>query len=1152
MGNRSPHSEQTVFVPWHQITCPTAEHQVLYSFGERREAAAMPVFRVLSPAGLRFSVQCVTGVTGFSLQVETPPGVSFDLSLDLSRFDLSGPDMVEYPVLSSQAQTSTDGGVQVVEFNIPSNGVREPGLYSASLRILGGMAADIRVWGSLIGQGLPVAQVERLAAHHREPLFGLEWCESGARFRQSTEKFFPLPEDRAVLPIHRHSTVSFSFEAPAASLAKLQVGIAPRIGRGTLPLQMELFDENGELLALRAIRPLPVPETRYAEFDLEGFTFRPGTRYRVLLTSPTTSATSCNAVVVNRTALPEHRPRPEILLEAIDPLLPRYVERSASLSSVGADIRLAVALVVPQDHPYPARLLEMVRRALPGIDLRCLTFTGDWGGLLAELLRKDVVLLADVSPAPGAPTRLHDEVMGLLHASLVTTIFLDTQDQVASLPSDGLIADSPLSNRVSALRQTARRCHQIARPLPNGTLSCGDSPLTATGLPGLRQDHLRQVLPHIAVVTVLYQKAATVEQFLDCLNSQSYGGRISVVLVDDASTDDGASRVENWAARHRRSRLSVTLIRQTVNQGNCAARNIGIAAVHADAYVVIDCDCLLNGDFLAAHALELSHPDVDVVVGPLNIESHGRAPEQLIAQLQGDAALLKAEMAMQDRTQLDGFVNCITRNMSVRATLLRQVDRGSGPFDLDLSYSARPGSGFGWEDVDLGYRLHQAGARVKFTTAAISVHMSHPSSIDEAAKSRGLMRNFNLLMDKHPDLPLVARRWAVATAKEIMAGAVRARQDAAHDYHRLRQRFAAAIAAPAISQNTARPLRILSYRWHCGHQYELYKLPHEFTLVRGLGPGMTDAWSYDQRPLRSNVNFIDAADIKESRYDLAILHFDENSLNPALGAGVLPLDWGRSFRWFLDNIKLPKVAICHGTVPFVGQYNVARGPIARFELMEAERQAVVDKMRAHDVEVVVNAHAAQAEWGFHRSRVIWHGFDPQEYRETTRRRDVLALGASMWERPHYRGAFEHEQVLRHLPPGIVVETASNEDGGLWARGTNDYAWSRFRSYAARIAEFTAYLDTSRRSPMPRSRGEAMLSGVVPVGLESDDLSLFIHHGVNGFIGDQPEELAEYLAFLCRNGAAAARIGTKARQTALDLFNHDRYLAAWSSLLAQYS
>ncbi len=84
--------------------------------------------------------------------------------------------------------------------------------------------------------------------------------------------------------------------------------------------------------------------------------------------------------------------------------------------------------------------------------------------------------------------------------------------------------------------------------------------------------------------------------------------------------------------------------------------------------------------------------------------------------------------------------------------------------------------------------------------------------------------------------------------------------------------------------------------------------------------------------------------------------------------------------------------------------------------------------------------------------------------------------------------------------------------------------------------------------MPRSRGEAMMAGLVSVSMRNHDVDLFIKNGANGFYGDSPAELAEQLVWLATHPAQAEAMRRASRLTAMQVFNQDRYLADWSALL----
>jgi glycosyltransferase involved in cell wall biosynthesis len=217
------------------------------------------------------------------------------------------------------------------------------------------------------------------------------------------------------------------------------------------------------------------------------------------------------------------------------------------------------------------------------------------------------------------------------------------------------------------------------------------------------------------------------------------------------------------------------------------------------------------------------------------------------------------------------------------------------------------------------------------------------------------------------------------------------------------------------------------------------------------------------------------------------------------------------------------------------------------QVIEAERRRLVDYLG--DTHVVCNSHQAQREWGFRRSSVIWHGFDPTEFAPATYERGILApLGALVLSRPHYRGYFLHRQVFADFPLELAPSELAVPDPSPLYQG-NVYATWKFRNYVDELRRFSIYFNPTLRSPMPRARGEAMLCGLATVSAQNHDVDLFVKNGVNGFYSNEPGELREQLLALARGRGLARKIGLEGRRTAADLFNHDRYLADWARLIA---
>src|SRR5262249_54026816 len=246
-------------------------------------------------------------------------------------------------------------------------------------------------------------------------------------------------------------------------------------------------------------------------------------------------------------------------------------------------------------------------------------------------------------------------------------------------------------------------------------------------------------------------------------------------------------------------------------------------------------------------------------------------------------------------------------------------------------------------------------------------------------------------------------------------------------------------------------------------------------------------------------------DIHASDYDLAILHFDENVLAPENCNGVIGPEWGAAFKLFREKFDLPKIAICHGTPQFHGQYDIAYAGADLMQPIEAEQRRLVEYLG--DIHVVCNSHQAEAEWRFKRSSVIWHGFDPVEFPPATYERGILSpLGPLVLSRPHYRGYFLYRAVFDRHYEELRPEQLHVPDPHFHYVG-NAYAVAKFRRYVDEIRRSSVDFKPRLRSPMPRARCEPMLCGVVTVSARNHDVDRFIENGVDGFSPTAPTSYA---------------------------------------------
>jgi GT2 family glycosyltransferase len=656
--------------------------------------------------------------------------------------------------------------------------------------------------------------------------------------------------------------------------------------------------------------------------------------------------------------------------------------------------------------------------------------------------------------------------------------------------------------------------------------------------------YLRLHRPKVSIVSILYNKAIELPHVLASYGRQSYAGEIEVVFVDDCSPDRSVAALDAYRssalpeAAERRP-LEFRLLRNERNSGNCVSRNVGIRACTGDLIIVIDADCMLNRDFVAAHVAAHAFDDCEVVLGPHNIETGSEQPLAALRRYEDSPADALERSDLQQPAHPESFLNCITRNFSIkREALPEQL------FAPQFGYSADPESGFGWEDVEFGYRLWKAGARIKFCCDAISVHISSAPALEGTKPLRSL-RNFRRLFEHHPELAQVARAWSQMTYQRILAWADRTGTDVGSERVDLDRLLSPSSGAPALHLKPSRP-RVLSYRWHIPHQRELWKLPIDVTLVTGIGSPMTESWDYGQRSMPRNARFLPIERIDPREYDLAILHFDENVLAPENTNDVIGKDWGAAFRYFREKIDLPQIAICHGTPQFHGQYDFTYSAPDLLQPIEAERQRLVDYLG--DVLVVCNSHQAQREWGFRRSSVIWHGFDPADFPPATYQRGILSpLGPLVLSRPHYRGFFLYRSVFAGCENELRPETLVVPEPHPCYEPPA-YAVAKYRRYVDELRKYSVYFNPTLRSPMPRARAEPMMCGVVTVSADNHDVSMFIDNGVDGFFSNEPAELREHLHFLLSHPQAVRAMGQAARDKAMKVFHIDRYLAEWRALI----
>lgn len=227
--------------------------------------------------------------------------------------------------------------------------------------------------------------------------------------------------------------------------------------------------------------------------------------------------------------------------------------------------------------------------------------------------------------------------------------------------------------------------------------------------------------PALSVVIPTYNRAGLLRRSLETLLQQTLPPPLyEIVVVDDGSTDETPEMVRSLTVDGR-----VRLVRQPSNRGRSAARNAGVREARGEIIVFVDSDVLVRPDFLAQH-LDVHRTAGRPVVGrgPVIPVADVHLPERL--------PLAKSSPAYLD---------------TANASLPRGELLAAGLFDEEMR-------AYGWEDVDLGFRLQRRGLRRVFRPEAVAFHVQPAPSadtFDEAvAKERERAHTAFYLYRKHP------------------------------------------------------------------------------------------------------------------------------------------------------------------------------------------------------------------------------------------------------------------------------------------------------------------------------------------------------------------------------------------------------------------
>jgi glycosyltransferase involved in cell wall biosynthesis len=231
-------------------------------------------------------------------------------------------------------------------------------------------------------------------------------------------------------------------------------------------------------------------------------------------------------------------------------------------------------------------------------------------------------------------------------------------------------------------------------------------------------------MPNASIIIPAFNASESIGRTLSAVLAQS-DETVEIIVVDDGSTDDTAEIVK---------RFPVKYIGQE-NRGPASARNLGAQNAQREIIIFLDSDCVPQAGWLQAMTAPFENPEISGVKG--RYITRQKSLVARFVQLE-----FEERYRMLEKRKFIDFVD------SYSAGFRQSAFQTVGSFDESFPKADN-------EDVDLSYKLANAGYKMVYAPSAVVEH-THPSNVKKYLKvkfGRGYWRT--AVYRRHPSKALV-------------------------------------------------------------------------------------------------------------------------------------------------------------------------------------------------------------------------------------------------------------------------------------------------------------------------------------------------------------------------------------------------------------
>ena len=228
--------------------------------------------------------------------------------------------------------------------------------------------------------------------------------------------------------------------------------------------------------------------------------------------------------------------------------------------------------------------------------------------------------------------------------------------------------------------------------------------------------------PLVSVIIPAWNEEVGIVATLKTILVSSYRN-VEIVIVNDGSTDNSNAVIRAFLAEYEQMMQGITdyihiYYFYQKNAGKGTALNTGIRLSHGEVILCIDADGILRKDCILNFVRALQDKNIMAVCGNVKVGN----PSTLVSMIQ----LFEYAAAFYSR-QADAILGTIYVICGAAGAFRREVFEPLGYYSTNLRG--------GGEDVDLSFRMQQAGMKITYTSEAV-IYTEAPSTLKELVKQR--------------------------------------------------------------------------------------------------------------------------------------------------------------------------------------------------------------------------------------------------------------------------------------------------------------------------------------------------------------------------------------------------------------------------------